>query len=106
LGIELRVRGVAACPLSGPLTAGWGADVGIDAWHRIYDSLDEEHDYDVEEIDGRLPGGLAGTLYRNGPGRWQVGESLLDHIFDGDGMLSMFAFPGDGRVHYRNRYVR
>ncbi|MGP4026130.1 carotenoid oxygenase family protein [Actinomadura sp. 3N407] len=78
----------------------------IDAWHRIYEALDDEHDYDVGEIDGKLPEGLAGTLYRNGPGRWQVGESLLDHIFDGDGMLSMFVFPGDGRIRYRNRYVR
>ncbi|WP_165966666.1 carotenoid oxygenase family protein [Actinomadura sp. 7K507] len=80
--------------------------MAIDAWHRIYESLDDEHDYDIEEIDGKLPEDLAGTLYRNGPGRWQVGESLLDHIFDGDGMLSMFAFPGDGTVRYRNRYVR
>ncbi|MBW8485417.1 carotenoid oxygenase family protein [Actinomadura parmotrematis] len=73
--------------------------------HLVYESLDTEHDYAVTEIDGALPDGLTGTLYRNGPGRWQVGETLLDHIFDGDGMLSMFSFAG-GRVRYRNRYVR
>jgi len=72
----------------------------------VYEALNEEHDYEVDEIDGELPPDLVGTLYRNGPGRWQVGESLLDHIFDGDGMLSLFAFPGDGRIRYRNRYVR
>ena len=79
---------------------------GHDAWHRAYEALEDEHDYEIDEITGTLPEGLRGTLYRNGPGRWQVGETLLDHIFDGDGMLSMFAFSGDGRVHFRNRYVR
>ncbi|MEU5879104.1 carotenoid oxygenase family protein [Spirillospora sp. NPDC047279] len=72
----------------------------------IYEALNDEHDYEIDEIEGALPGGLTGTLYRNGPGRWQVGESLLDHIFDGDGMVSRFAFGGDGRIRYRNRYVR
>jgi all-trans-8'-apo-beta-carotenal 15,15'-oxygenase len=79
---------------------------GGDPWHRVYEALEDEHDYEIDDVRGALPDGLRGTLYRNGPGRWQVGESLLDHIFDGDGMLSMFAFSGDGRVRYRNRYVR
>ncbi|WP_019634251.1 carotenoid oxygenase family protein [Actinomadura atramentaria] len=77
----------------------------LDAWHRSYAPLEDEHDYRVTGIEGTLPDGLTGTLYRNGPGRWQVGESMLDHIFDGDGMLSMFAIAG-GEVRYRNRYVR
>ncbi|MGK5558623.1 carotenoid oxygenase family protein [Actinomadura kijaniata] len=81
------------------------APYGDDPWHRSYAALDDEHDYTVDEIDGRLPEGLTGTLYRNGPGRWQVGETLLDHIFDGDGMVSLFSFAG-GAVRYRNRYVR
>ncbi|MGI5163501.1 carotenoid oxygenase family protein [Spirillospora sp. CA-253888] len=78
---------------------------GAEPWHRIYDGPADEHDYEIDEIEGALPEGLTGTLYRNGPGRWQVGESMLDHIFDGDGMVSMFSFAG-GRVRYRNRYVR
>lgn len=53
-----------------------------------------------------LPEGLVGTLYRNGPGRWQDHTGRpLHHLFDGDGMLSAFTI-GAGRVHYRNRYVR
>ncbi|GAA2589355.1 carotenoid oxygenase family protein [Actinomadura fulvescens] len=80
---------------------------GRSAWHaaRVYEALNDEHDYEIDEIEGRLPEGLTGTLYRNGPGRWEVGESLLDHIFDGDGMVSRFAFA-DGRIRFRNRYVR
>ena len=64
-----------------------------------------EHDYDVEP-DGELPAELSGTLYRNGPGRWQDHTGRpLHHLFDGDGMISAFTIGG-GKVHYRNRYVR
>lgn len=65
-----------------------------------------ERDYRVERIDGTLPVDLAGTLYRNGPGRWEDHTGRpLHHLFDGDGMVSAFTI-GDGAVHYRNRYVR
>jgi all-trans-8'-apo-beta-carotenal 15,15'-oxygenase len=74
-------------------------------WHRIFDTLPDEHDYVVEEIEGRLPEGLVGTLYRNGPGKNEVGGQPYAHLFDGDAMLSQFTFDGR-RVRYRNRYVR
>src|SRR5437867_8317395 len=73
-------------------------------WHRIFDSVDEQ-DYVVDELDGKLPEGLVGTLYRNGPGRNEVGGKPYAHLFDGDAMLSQFTFEG-GRVRYRNRFVR
>lgn len=64
-----------------------------------------EYDYDVE-VSGEMPADLAGTLYRNGPGRWQDHTGRpLHHLFDGDGMISAFTIGG-GKVHYRNRYVR
>lgn len=65
-----------------------------------------EHDYRVDDIEGTIPTDLCGTLYRNGPGRWEDHTGRpLHHLFDGDGMLSAFAIR-DGGVHYRNRYVR
>ncbi len=65
-----------------------------------------EHDVDVVDIEGVIPGELAGTLYRNGPGRWEDHTGRpLHHLFDGDGMISAFTI-GRGKVHYRNRYVR
>jgi len=72
--------------------------------HRIFEPVHEEHDYVIEEVEGQLPDDLKGTLYRNGPGKWEVGGQPLGHIFDGDGMLSMFAIDA-GQVRYRNRYV-
>lgn len=65
-----------------------------------------EYDYQVEDVEGTIPPDLRGTLYRNGPGRWEDHAGRpLHHLFDGDGMLSAFTI-GDGGVHYRNRYVR
>src|SRR6266550_873733 len=78
---------------------------GRQDWHRIFDPLPDEHDYVVDEIEGRLPEGLAGTLYRNGPAKNEVGGKPYAHLFDGDAMLSQFAIDG-GTVRYRNRYVR
>lgn len=65
-----------------------------------------EYDDVVGEVSGDLPDDLVGTLYRNGPGRWEdyTGRPL-HHLFDGDGMISAFTVAG-GVVHYRNRYVR
>ena len=80
------------------------APAGAD-WHRIFESLADEHSYTVDEIDGRLPAGLTGTLYRNGPGKNEVGGKPYAHLFDGDGLLSQFVFDGNG-LHYRNRFVR
>jgi all-trans-8'-apo-beta-carotenal 15,15'-oxygenase len=74
-------------------------------WHRIFDSLAEEHDYAVDDIEGQLPSQLVGTLYRNGPGINEVGGKPFAHLFDGHGMISQFVLDGGG-VHYRNRFVR
>ncbi|UXA18338.1 carotenoid oxygenase family protein [Mycobacterium sp. SMC-4] len=69
-----------------------------------------EHDYRVQQIDGTIPADLRGTLYRNGPGRWEdhTGRPLR-HLFDGDGLLSAFTiddFQNGAGVGFRSRYVR
>src|SRR6266536_1793480 len=66
--------------------------------------VNDEHDYLVEEVEGALPDGLHGTLYRIGPGKFESGGQPLGHLWDGDGLLSMFVL--DGGVRFRSRYVR
>lgn len=73
-------------------------------WSAGFRTLETEHDYRVE-VDGSVPAGLRGTLYRNGSGRNDLGGEWFPHWFDGDGMISAIRFADDG-VHYRNRYVR
>lgn len=64
-----------------------------------------------EEVDleppvtGALPKGLKGTLYRNGPNPQFDPRDANHHWFGGDGMLHAFTVA-DGKVSYRNRWVR
>ncbi|MDH5020146.1 carotenoid oxygenase family protein [Halobacterium rubrum] len=83
-----------------------------------FTSCETEHD-DVElPVEGSLPGWLSGALLRNGPGKFEAGDSesherpadtddaSFEHWFDGLAMLRRFAFPGDGTVRYSNRFLR
>lgn len=54
---------------------------------------------------GAVPRALRGTLFRNGPGRLERGDVHYNHPFDGDGMITRFAFD-EGEVVYSNRFVR
>jgi len=56
-------------------------------------------------VVGELPKGLAGTLYRNGPNPQFAPRDQNYHWFAGDGMIHAFHIA-DGRVSYRNRWVR
>jgi all-trans-8'-apo-beta-carotenal 15,15'-oxygenase len=72
---------------------------------RYWDDIGGEFDIPVTEITGRLPDELIGTLYRNGSGRWNIGDSRVESIYDADGMVSAFVLDGTG-VRFRNRFVR
>jgi all-trans-8'-apo-beta-carotenal 15,15'-oxygenase len=68
-------------------------------------NLDDEFSYLIDRVDGEVPLDLTGTFFRNGPGRQKIGDRPYGHWFDGDGMLCAFTFL-DGKVHFKNRYVR
>ncbi len=63
-----------------------------------------EDDYDLE-IEGRIPDGLRGALYRIGANPQFDPHDPNYHWFSGDGMVHAF-FVEDGKVRYRNRFVR
>jgi carotenoid cleavage dioxygenase len=57
-------------------------------------------------VTGELPRGLAGTLFRTGPNpQFPPPDPSRHHWFIGDGMVHGFTIR-DGRVAYRNRWVR
>ncbi len=59
----------------------------------------------LELLEGAIPEGLEGTLYKVGADR-QYPSGRDDDIFiDGEGMIHMFRFE-DGQVDYVNRWVR
>lgn len=53
-------------------------------------------------LSGRIPEGLQGWLYRNGPGRLERGGQRVGHWFDGDGaVLAVHFAEGTARGLYR-----
>ncbi|HEY9650685.1 MAG TPA: carotenoid oxygenase family protein [Coleofasciculaceae cyanobacterium] len=74
-------------------------------WQRGYQSQPNEYDYWIDDVEGQIPAGLQGTLFRNGPGLLDINGQRLHHPFDGDGMISAITIK-DGRAHFRNRFVR
>jgi all-trans-8'-apo-beta-carotenal 15,15'-oxygenase len=80
------------------------AEAGPFPWSGGFRSLDAEHDYRIDDVQGRVPAGLRGTLFRNGAGRNAIGGTWFPHWFDGDGMISAIRFD-DAGIHYRNRFI-
>ncbi|OUL31976.1 Apocarotenoid-15,15'-oxygenase [Nostoc sp. T09] len=74
-------------------------------WQGGYESLYQEFDYWIDDIEGQIPPELQGTLFRNGPGLLDINGQRIHHPFDGDGMISRISFV-NGRAHFRNRFVR
>lgn len=70
-----------------------------------YAPLTEEHDIAALGIEGTLPPGLSGSLYRVGPSPQYAPRDDSYHWFSGDGMVHAFHI-GKGRVSYRNRWAR
>src|SRR5688572_24579910 len=56
------------------------------------------------KISGRVPAGLAGTLYRNGPGRFSRAGLRYKHWFDGDGLMQAWQLGPQG-ISHRARFV-
>jgi len=56
-------------------------------------------------LSGKIPDGLRGTLYRNGPARLERGGVRMGHWFDGDGAILAVKFT-DAGVTGIYRYVQ
>ncbi len=56
-------------------------------------------------VTGSIPTWLRGTLYRNGPASWQVGETTLQHWFDGFAKIHAFSFTEKGEVIFSCRML-
>ncbi len=77
----------------------------LQEWRQGYESISGEYEYWIEDIVGKIPDELEGTLFRNGPGLLDIHGIPVKHPFDGDGMICGFYFK-DGKCYFRNRFVR
>src|SRR5262245_50547068 len=70
-------------------------------YHLGFTTLASETSVDELAVRGAVPAWLTGTLVRNGPAKFEVGDQKYNHWFDGLAMLHKFAFAA-GRVSYAN----
>ncbi|XP_072938575.1 carotenoid isomerooxygenase-like [Epargyreus clarus] len=56
-------------------------------------------------ITGEIPSWVCGNLLRNGAGSFKVGDTKLQHVFDGSALLHRFAIK-DSHATYQCRFVR
>ena len=63
-------------------------------WRPLNNNLSRGHGFEPLRIEGRLPEGLHGTLYRNGPGLFELHGKRLRHAFEADGVISAVRFGG------------
>lgn len=100
--------GVARRALGGkPSAAVWNEEIKA-AWTQAYASAQGvPANYDIDEIEGRIPSALRGTVFRNGPGNFERGGQRYEHVLDGDGLLCRWSLDGaTGRARFASRFVR
>jgi len=56
-------------------------------------------------VKGEVPSWVDGSLYRNGPALFEIGEDQFQHWFDGQAMLHRFHLQG-GCVTYTNKFLQ
>uniref|UniRef100_A0A667ZP58 Carotenoid-cleaving dioxygenase, mitochondrial n=1 Tax=Myripristis murdjan TaxID=586833 RepID=A0A667ZP58_9TELE len=57
------------------------------------------------EVQGTIPTWINGNLLRNGPGKFEFGNTHYNHWFDGMAMLHQFKIE-EGRVTYKSRFLQ
>lgn len=70
-----------------------------------FSNLSREHGFEPAAVEGALPAGLAGTLYRNGPGIMEQFGQRYDHLFEGDGAITAIRLA-DGQALAASRVVQ
>lgn len=72
---------------------------------RALSTVEDEYTDHPLPVEGELPPGLDGVLFRNGGGRFERGGRRYAHPFDGDGHVVRIDIGPDG-ARYTNRFVR
>lgn len=85
--------------------AGFRRALGAHPWLAAFQGIDADLSAEDLRIEGRIPKGLRGTLYRNGPALFERAGVRYHHQFDGDGMVQAYRFTDQGVAH-RGRFVR
>jgi len=72
----------------------------------LFDTLKEEQPQlqKLNTITGSIPTWVNGSYYRNGPARFEFGDTSFNHWFDGSALIHRFKLK-NGEVWYQNRFL-
>lgn len=71
----------------------------------LSDNLSREHGFEPLRIEGTLPPELHGTLYRQGPGLFELFGTKYQHVFETDGAVTAVRLE-DGKAWGASRLVQ
>ena len=52
-------------------------------WESFYRTVETESSYFITDIEGEIPRDFSGSIFRNGPGRFDRGGKRFEHVLDG-----------------------
>ncbi|XP_068077429.2 beta-carotene 15, 15-dioxygenase 2, like isoform X1 [Danio rerio] len=78
---------------------------GLEFIGPLVSSVKETPDPITTLIKGQIPSWINGSFLRNGPGKFEFGESNFTHWFDGMALMHRFNIK-DGQVTYSSRFLQ
>ncbi|XP_046891256.1 beta-carotene oxygenase 2b isoform X1 [Hypomesus transpacificus] len=77
---------------------------GLPCIENLVRSVEETPEAISTKITGSVPTWINGSLLRNGPGKFEIGNQKFNHWFDGMALLHKFKISG-GQVTYKSRFL-
>ncbi|XP_078122300.1 carotenoid-cleaving dioxygenase, mitochondrial-like isoform X2 [Sander vitreus] len=77
---------------------------GLETIEPLVRSVEETPEPISAEVQGIIPSWINGNLLRNGPGKFEFGNTHFNHWFDGMAMLHQFKID-KGQVTYMSRFL-
>ncbi|CAF2838689.1 unnamed protein product [Rotaria sp. Silwood2] len=78
--------------------------------YNLFASTRDVEDEQIIEFEGKIPEWLKGTLYRNGPGAFEINNDLktsVNHAFDGFAFIQKYSIDGQGQlVRFRGSFIK
>ncbi|EYC06253.1 hypothetical protein Y032_0077g1104 [Ancylostoma ceylanicum] len=73
-------------------------------FERLFENFENVEKAEECELKGNVPSWLKGTMVRNGPGMFKIGDTEYRHWFDGMAYIQRYHFV-DGKMYYSARYL-
>uniref|UniRef100_A0A3Q4BMQ2 Carotenoid-cleaving dioxygenase, mitochondrial n=1 Tax=Mola mola TaxID=94237 RepID=A0A3Q4BMQ2_MOLML len=77
---------------------------GLETIAPLVRSVEETPEPISTDVHGTIPSWINGSLLRNGPGKFEFGNTHYNHWFDGMAMMHQFRIS-EGQVTYMSRFL-